>query len=109
MERSLEAIRPSSAEVHKVTGVTFGILRPNEIEAMSVCEVKHSGTYDERGTPRDGGINDLHMGTNDRALLCKTCNGNKKAELLLLWLMLISCKRPLPPQMSRQMKPYSSD
>jgi len=32
---------------------------------MSACEVVHENIYDINGCPRDGGINDLHMGTND--------------------------------------------
>ena len=68
----------SSAEVHRVTGVTFGILRPDEIESMSATEIRHSNTYNENGIPKDGGINDLHMGTNDPTLRCKTCGGNTK-------------------------------
>lgn len=44
---------------------------------MSACEVVHENIYDTNGCPRDGGINDLHMGTNDHQYSCKTCNGTK--------------------------------
>lgn len=77
MSRSGSTITMSTAETHKVTGITFGILRPDEIEAMSCAQISHTDIYDEEGRPRDGGINDLHMGTNDNMLLCKTCNGKK--------------------------------
>jgi len=44
---------------------------------MSAVKVHHAQTYKETGEPSDGGINDLHMGTNDRMYPCKTCNGGK--------------------------------
>lgn len=77
MLKSGSGLSASTAEVHKVTGVTFGILRPDEIEAMSADNIFHTDIYDEEGRPRDGGINSLLMGTNDNMLRCKTCNGGK--------------------------------
>lgn len=77
MSKSGSGLTPSSAEVHKVTGVSFGILRPEEIEAMSADTITHTDIYDNEGRPKDGGINSLLMGTNDNMLRCKTCNGAK--------------------------------
>ena len=43
---------------------------------MASCEVKEKRTYEEDSLqPRDGGLNDLHMGTSDRRYRCKTCSG----------------------------------
>lgn len=77
MLKSGSGLTPSSAEVHKVTGVSFGILRPDEIEAMSADAITHTDIYDDESRPKDGGINSLYMGTNDNMLSCKTCNGRK--------------------------------
>ena len=77
MSKSGSALTPSIAEIHKVTGVSFGILRPDEIEAMSADTITHTDIYDEEGRPRDGGVNSLLLGTNDNLLSCKTCNGRK--------------------------------
>jgi hypothetical protein len=65
----------SSAELRKVERVRFGILSPEEIKAMSVCEVETPFTYDN-ATPKDGGLLDLRMGTMERDHRCKTCNGD---------------------------------
>jgi DNA-directed RNA polymerase II subunit RPB1 len=40
---------------------------------MSVCKVEQPTTTDQEGNPVRGGINDLRMGTVDKALLCETC------------------------------------
>lgn len=77
MLRSGSTFTASSAEVHTAAGLSFGILRPDEIESMSVCEVVHTNVYEETGKPREGGINDLRMGTNDNMYPCNTCNGRK--------------------------------
>ncbi|OMJ92206.1 hypothetical protein SteCoe_5081 [Stentor coeruleus] len=77
MLKSGSAFTPSIAEVHKVTGVSFGILRPDEIEAMSADTITHTDIYDDEGKPKDQGVNSLLMGTNDNLLQCKTCNGRK--------------------------------
>ena len=77
MLKSGSGLTQSSAEIHRVTGVTFGILRPDEIEAMSADTITHTDIYDDQGVPRDGGVNSLLMGTNDNRLSCKTCSGKK--------------------------------
>jgi len=68
----------SSAELRKVDRVRFGILSPDEIKAMSVCEIQTPFTYDN-AVPKDGGLLDLRMGTMERFLRCKSCNGDMKS------------------------------
>ena len=63
----------SSAEMQKVVRVRFGVLSPDEVKAMSVCEVLSPITY-LNGVPADNGLLDLRMGTMERALKCKTCS-----------------------------------
>ena len=41
---------------------------------MSVVQVENEKIYDN-GIPTDGGINDLRMGTMDKAMRCSTCQG----------------------------------
>ena len=43
---------------------------------MSVVQVENEKIY-ENGIPSDGGINDLRMGTMDKALRWATCQGGK--------------------------------
>ena len=62
----------SSAELQRVVRVRFGILSPDEIKAMSVCEVVSPITY-INGTPADNGLLDLRMGTMERNFKCRTC------------------------------------
>jgi len=69
---------PSTAELRKVERVRFGIFSPDEIKAMSVCEVLTPFTYDN-AIPKDGGLLDLRMGTMERDHRCKTCNGDMKS------------------------------
>ena len=45
--------------------------------AMSVCEVTDPTTPYENGMPRENGLMDLRMGTTEKVLPCKTCQGNK--------------------------------
>lgn len=83
----------STLDFQKVRRVQFGLLDPKEIvsfcslilegqltvvfqQAMSVVQVENEKIYDN-GIPTDGGINDLRMGTMDRALRCATCQGGK--------------------------------
>ena len=63
----------SSADLQKVLKVRFGVLSPDEIKAMSVCEILTPVTY-LNGVPADNGLLDLRMGTMDRGLRCKTCS-----------------------------------
>lgn len=43
----------SPAEVRKVKRVQFGILSPDEIRAMSVCEILSPQTFDGGGIPKE--------------------------------------------------------
>eukprot|EP01114_Cavostelium_apophysatum_P013538 TRINITY_DN32_c0_g1_i1.p1 TRINITY_DN32_c0_g1~~TRINITY_DN32_c0_g1_i1.p1 ORF type:complete len:1763 (-),score=484.60 TRINITY_DN32_c0_g1_i1:80-5368(-) len=67
----------SSAELKKIKQVQFGILGPEEIKQMAVCQVEYAETY-EIGTakPKVGGLLDPRMGSVDRHLKCETCNGS---------------------------------
>ena len=42
----------SPAEIRKIKRVQFGVLSPDEIRAMSVCEVSSPITFDN-GLPKD--------------------------------------------------------
>jgi len=64
----------STAPLHKIKRIEFGLLNPKEIEEMSVCEVKHPIAY-EYGKIKENGLNDLRMGTMDRMATCLSCNG----------------------------------
>jgi DNA-directed RNA polymerase II subunit RPB1 len=68
----------SSAELRKIERVRFGVFSPDEIKAMSVCEVQTPFTYDN-GIPKDNGLLDLRMGTMERQLRCKSCNGDMRS------------------------------
>jgi len=64
----------SSAPIQTVREIQFGLMSPDEIKAMSVCHIVYPETMDETRTkPRDGGLNDPHLGTIDRQFRCKTC------------------------------------
>ena len=43
----------SPAEVRKVKRVQLGILSPDEIRAMSVCEILAQQTFDGAGIPKE--------------------------------------------------------
>jgi len=51
---------------------------------MSVVQVDKEKIY-ENGIPTDGGINDLRMGTMDKALRCATCQGGTLCFLFKLF------------------------
>jgi len=72
------AFEPSSCELRRIEAVRFGILSPDEIKAMSVCEVQTPFTYDQN-IPKDGGLLDLRMGTVDKHVRCKSCGGDKQS------------------------------
>lgn len=60
---------------------------------MSVVQVQNEKIYFDNGIPTDGGINDLRMGTMDKAMRCATCQGGKfifKLSLLLYFLLVNS-------------------
>jgi len=61
----------SPIELGRIKTIQFGILNPDEIERMSVCEVLHAETQ-ESGKPKEAGLMDLRMGTIDPHLSCLT-------------------------------------
>lgn len=65
--------KASTAFVRKIKEVQFGVLSPEEIKRMSVCEVRRPDTYD-RGIPIAHGLLDLRMGTTERRVRCGTCS-----------------------------------
>ena len=62
----------STAELRQLTHIQFGLLSPEEIKSMSVCEITTPLAY-VNGIPVDNGLMDLRMGTADRGFRCKTC------------------------------------
>jgi DNA-directed RNA polymerase II subunit RPB1 len=62
--------------VRKVRQVQFGLFSPEEVRALSVVRIDSPDTYDANGLPKPGGLVDLLLGTNDRALQCSTCKGS---------------------------------
>jgi len=66
----------SNAEIKRVKSIQFGLLSPEEIQEMAVCEINNPRSFDDNGYPTEGGINDLRMGTTDKKLRCKTCKCN---------------------------------
>lgn len=63
----------SSAPLRTIKEIQFGLLSPEEIKAMSVCHVIYPETMDEaRLKPREGGLNDPHLGSIDRSFKCLT-------------------------------------
>ncbi|EKX72538.1 DNA-directed RNA polymerase II largest subunit, putative [Theileria equi strain WA] len=73
MTTVLDLNRPfSPCELKKVRMVEFGVLDPELVKRMSVCEVSLSELYRD-GVPQTGGLNDLRMGTTDPRHVCTTC------------------------------------
>ena len=64
----------SNAEEKRIKSIQFGLLSPEVIKDMSVCEVTNKISFDDKGHPTVGGINDLRMGSTDRVLKCATCH-----------------------------------
>jgi DNA-directed RNA polymerase II subunit RPB1 len=44
---------------------------------MSAAEINSAIMYEGK-MPKDGGLLDLHLGTNDRSLRCKTCGADQQ-------------------------------
>lgn len=68
----------SPAEIKKVKRVQFGVLSPDEIRTMSVCEVLSTQTF-ENGLPKENGLMDPRMGTVDKHYRCKSCSGTRES------------------------------
>ena len=77
MHQSGGIIAHSNAELKRVKSIQFGLLSPEEIKAMAVCQVVNPRSFEDNGYPTEGGINDLRMGTTDKKL-CATCRCNFK-------------------------------
>eukprot|EP01084_Bolivina_argentea_P252734 424297_1 len=69
----------SPQEVRKVHRVQFSILPPDEIRAMSVCEITQTQTFDNNSMPQRHGVMDTRMGTVDRQYKCATCSGTRES------------------------------
>ena len=76
MHQSGGLIVHSNADLKRVKSIQFGILSPEEIERMAVCEITNPRSFEDNGNPTEGGINDLRMGTTDKKLRCQTCKCN---------------------------------
>eukprot|EP00911_Craspedida_sp_UC1_P001705 UC1_evm1s1294 len=75
MSATIDAM--SVAPLRRVKRVQFGILSPEEIKSMSVCEIVAPETYED-GRPKQGGLCDPRMGAIDRNTRCATCSGTVK-------------------------------
>ncbi|KAL0487825.1 DNA-directed RNA polymerase II subunit RPB1 [Acrasis kona] len=65
----------SNAEVRSISKLQFGILNPDEIDKMSVCQIDTAETM-MNGKPKLGGLLDPRLGSIDRKLMCATCESN---------------------------------
>uniref|UniRef100_A0A0K0FM33 DNA-directed RNA polymerase subunit n=1 Tax=Strongyloides venezuelensis TaxID=75913 RepID=A0A0K0FM33_STRVS len=63
------------APLRDVKRVQFGVLSPQEIRNMSVCEIEHPEIYDN-GKPKQGGLMDPRQGVIDKRGRCMTCAGS---------------------------------
>jgi len=59
----------------KISSIQFGILHPDELKRMSVCEITKPETFDG-SRPVINGLFDPRMGVIDRGPLCATCENN---------------------------------
>ena len=57
-------------EIH---GIQFGVLSPDLMRKISVCEVVTAELY-ENGHPKSGGLRDTSFGISSRRGSCPTCN-----------------------------------
>ncbi|KNA00007.1 DNA-directed RNA polymerase II largest subunit [Plasmodium vivax North Korean] len=67
----------SACELKRVKRLELGVLDPEIIKKIGVCEIVNVDLYKD-GLPREGGLNDIRMGTIDYKTLCGTCNMNVK-------------------------------
>jgi DNA-directed RNA polymerase subunit A' len=66
-------------ELKKINQIQFGILSPDEIRKMAVTKIITADTYNEDGTPIEGGLIDRRLGTIEPGQRCKTC-GNQVGD-----------------------------
>lgn len=57
----------------RTRSVEFGVLSPDEIRRMAVCDITNPLMY-FRGLPMFEGVIDIRLGSCDRRLRCGTCN-----------------------------------
>jgi DNA-directed RNA polymerase II subunit RPB1 len=69
---SQDQLTDSLMPLKRLTHVQFGLFDPEEIKALSVCEVTSPLAYNN-GVPVVNGLMDLRMGTSDRGFRCMTC------------------------------------
>ena len=94
--------------------VSFRLFKESEVRSISVVDIQNASTFDH-GVPKPHGLQDAHMGTTDRSIMCQTCHlahcaghfgmielpkrvyyaGHVKRIMLLLRTMCTICIRPL--------------
>uniref|UniRef100_A0A914NAE9 DNA-directed RNA polymerase n=1 Tax=Meloidogyne incognita TaxID=6306 RepID=A0A914NAE9_MELIC len=63
------------APLREVKRVQFGILSPDEIKRMSVCQIEFPEVK-ENGKPKFEGLNDPRQGVIEKRGVCITCAGS---------------------------------
>lgn len=53
--------------------VSFHLLDEDAVRRLSVVDITNASTFDH-GVPKPHGLQDAHMGSTDRAILCQTCH-----------------------------------
>ncbi len=71
-EKKARGCMATQQETALVQHVEFGIMSPDIIRKMSVCNVYQPMMY-EKGLPRLNSVLDLRMGSTDRRFRCSTC------------------------------------
>nr|AOZ56162.1 DNA-directed RNA polymerase, beta' subunit/160 kD subunit [uncultured korarchaeote] len=61
---------------YRIKALTFGLLSPEQIRKIGTIEITSPDTYDEEGSPIEGGVLDPRLGVIDPTQVCKTC-GNR--------------------------------
>ncbi len=64
------------SQIKKIGKIKFGLLSPDIIRKMSVCNIITADTYHEDGTPVENGLMDRRLGTIEPGQRCRTC-GNQ--------------------------------
>ena len=60
INNSFESRSKKSKSIH------FGLLNPEAIQSMAICEITNPRSFEDNGTPTEGGINDLKMESTDK-------------------------------------------
>jgi DNA-directed RNA polymerase beta' subunit len=63
----------SSAPIAIIDQITFGLLNPAHLVAISACEVTEFTLY-KKQLPAQNSANDTTMGASDSSTLCRTCD-----------------------------------